>query len=459
MARFLISTMPGFSHIQQIGVIARALVARGHTVWWHTSATFQSAVEACGAHFTPASPAAISRLYADPGAARTAQETLAGRRPRLASLRADLQDLFIAPLLAQHDDYQALLPTIRPDALIADLMTLGPALFAETTGIPWAMVGMSTLSVASPDVGPFTFGLPPARTPLTRLAYGLMHRFFAQVLMRPVNRYTNTVRATLALPPLPHGQMFFDLQLSPYLYLQGTTPSFEYPRRQLPPQIHFVGPLIGGPTRPFAPPVWWPELATARTVVHVSQGTVATAPEALLLPTLHALADEPLLVVAVTGGAPVARLGDQLPANARVAPFLPYDALLPHTTVMVTNGGYGGVQLALAHGVPLVAAGKSEDKAEVCARIGWSGVGINLDTHRPTPAQIRGAVRQVLADGRYRRRAQALQQEFTGYDAGPAAAALLDQLAVTGRPVLRATTPHIPAALPLGAGREGVGDD
>jgi UDP:flavonoid glycosyltransferase YjiC (YdhE family) len=29
---------------------------------------------------------------------------------------------------------------------------------------------------------------------------------------------------------------------------------------------------------------------------------------------------------------------------------------------MITSGGYGGVQFALAHGVPLVAFGKAQDK-------------------------------------------------------------------------------------------------
>ena len=52
---------------------------------------------------------------------------------------------------------------------------------------------------------------------------------------------------------------------------------------------------------------------------------------------------------------------------------------------MVTNGGYGGVQFALAHGVPLVVAGDHEDKPETAARVAGSGVGRNLKTGRPTP--------------------------------------------------------------------------
>jgi hypothetical protein len=52
--------------------------------------------------------------------------------------------------------------------------------------------------------------------------------------------------------------------------------------------------------------------------------------------------------------------------------------------VMVTNGGYGGVQMALSYGVPLVVAGASEDKPEVGARVAWSGAGLNLKTGKPS---------------------------------------------------------------------------
>jgi UDP:flavonoid glycosyltransferase YjiC (YdhE family) len=86
----------------------------------------------------------------------------------------------------------------------------------------------------------------------------------------------------------------------------------------------------------------------------------------------------------------------------RIAEYLPYDALLPKTDVMVTNGGFGGIQFAMRHGVPLVVAGTTEEKVEVTARVAWSGVGINLKTDAPTANAVRDAVRTVLADGSYR---------------------------------------------------------
>jgi UDP:flavonoid glycosyltransferase YjiC (YdhE family) len=75
------------------------------------------------------------------------------------------------------------------------------------------------------------------------------------------------------------------------------------------------------------------------------------------------------------------------------------------------------VQQAISFGVPLVAAGDTEEKAFTAARVGWTGAGINLGTRRPTPEQIRAAVHTVLACSKYREQAQILQKNFSRYDA------------------------------------------
>jgi UDP:flavonoid glycosyltransferase YjiC (YdhE family) len=112
-----------------------------------------------------------------------------------------------------------------------------------------------------------------------------------------------------------------------------------------------------------------------------------------------------------------------------VAEFLPYDALLPKVDVMVTNGGYGGVQQALAAGIPLVVGGDGEDKHEIAARVGWSGAGVNLKTGDPTPDQVREAVRRVRVEPSFRERAQALAREYAAHDAHALLAATVDELA------------------------------
>jgi UDP:flavonoid glycosyltransferase YjiC (YdhE family) len=151
--------------------------------------------------------------------------------------------------------------------------------------------------------------------------------------------------------------------------------------------------------------------------VHVTQGTLDNADLGrLLLLGIEALADDDVLVVATTGGPDPAPFRRRLPANARLERFIPHDQLLPHCSAMVTNGGYGGVQRALANGVPLVVAGDSEDKPEVAARVHWSGVGVDLHTGRPSKAMIARAVRRVLTRPSYRERAAALQAEIAASD-------------------------------------------
>ena len=95
------------------------------------------------------------------------------------------------------------------------------------------------------------------------------------------------------------------------------------------------------------------------------------------------------------------------------------------------------MQFALSNGVPLVAAGKTEDKAEIGNRVAYSGCGINLKTATPTAEQVGDAVRKILADPSYGDNARRIQSELAAKDAATEAATLLERLAETKAPVLR----------------------
>ena len=165
-------------------------------------------------------------------------------------------------------------------------------------------------------------------------------------------------------------------------------------------------------------PPWAHELDGSRRVVLVTQGTFANHNLGLLIaPTLAALANEPdVLVVATAGGRPIEAIPCAVPSNARVASFLPFEWLLPRVDVLVTNGGYGSVNQAMSYGIPLVTAGTTEDKADVNARVAWSGVGVNLATNEPTQEALRAAVRTVLDRPAYRMRASQMAGEFARID-------------------------------------------
>lgn len=118
---------------------------------------------------------------------------------------------------------------------------------------------------------------------------------------------------------------------------------------------------------------------------------------------------------------------------------------MPHVSVFVSNGGYGAIQMALAHKVPVVVAGATEDKPEVAARVAWSGVGVRIRNARPTANVVRAAVREVLAESRCRQAAQRIAREMTAHHPADEAVELLERLAATQRPVLRQRGGHRPA--------------
>ncbi len=134
--------------------------------------------------------------------------------------------------------------------------------------------------------------------------------------------------------------------------------------------IRYVGPLLP-PRIELTPPPWWERL-DERPLVIVSQGTLANVDLGqLLLPALQGLAGDELQLLLTTGGRDPARLGAAVPANAIVTEHVPFELALPRAAVLVTNGGYGSVQAALAHGVPLVVAGTGRTRRRWPP--GWRG--------------------------------------------------------------------------------------
>ncbi len=428
MARFLIGTIPLVGHINPALPIARQLVKRGHEVWWYTGKNFQSKVEATGARYVPI------RTGLDCYDPNNIPKNLKG----LAHLKYAFKHSFADPAVGQVKDLTDILREFPADVLLSDVCFLGAAWVHEKGGPPWAAFGITALSVISDDTAPFGLGMPPDASMLGRLRNRCLNWVFHQGLFRDVTVYINTVRANIGLPP--YQKSFFDAVVSPFLFLQGTVPAFEYPRSNLPSQVHFIGPYLPEPPASFTPPLWWDDLKSGIPVIHVTQGTVATEVDNLIVPTLQAFADEEVLVVAATGGQPIDSIKlTPLPANARIESFIPYYHLLPHVDVMVTNGGYNGVQAALAFGVPLVAAGQTEEKPEICARVEWAGVGINLKTKTPTPTQIKSAVKKILESPHYRQKAQLIQADIARYDTPTLSAKLLEQLAATKQPVFVST--------------------
>jgi MGT family glycosyltransferase len=410
LSTYLITSTPAHGHVMPLLQIARHLVDRGDRVRFLTSVRYADRVRSSGAEFL-ALPADADVDLDDADGAFPDRVGLKGP----AAIRFDMLNLFVRPGAAQLAALRAAIADADTDAILTEPLFLGAALLQRRPRAerpPIVALGIFPLGVKSRDTAPFGLGVPPLAGPGGRIRNAMLTVMAERFVFGAVQRQADALSRREVGRPL--GGFLLDWPSRADAVVQFTVRGFEYPRSDLPETVHFAG-ALPAPSAEVPLPAWWDDLDGSRPVVHVTQGTIANSDFGqLVIPTIEGLAGAEPLVVVSTGGRPVESVGADLPGNARVAEYLPYARLLPLVDVMVTNGGYGGVQQALSHGIPLVVAGQTEDKVEVSARVAWSGVGVNLKTNEPTTQQVAGAVRRVLADDSFRRKAQALAGEYAG---------------------------------------------
>jgi len=407
LSNILICAFPNPGHVTPMLSVGVHLAGLGHTVTFHTGEVFRRQVETAGLRFAGMTGRA-NIDYRNPG--NSAEKVKLTERDRILN---NLKYWFIDPLPDQHRRLQQILEETPIDLILTSSMYLGcfPMLLGPRENRPPVIgCGVTPLILKSIDCGLTSHDATPEGRKRNQEEHFLLEKAF-----QPIADQLNLALAECAAPSIS-GFWADSIYTVPDLFLQFTGDAFEFPRSDMPSKVHFVGPVLPSISADFKEPAWFGEMDGSKPVVLVTQGTLANFDlQELVQPTLTALADDNDLVIAATGRADT---GDLIaPTNAKVESFVPFVRLLPKVDVLITNGGYGAVQQALSFGVPLVAAGDTEEKAFTAARVGWTGAGINLETRRPTPEQIRTAVHTILAGSQYREQAQRLRKNFSRYDA------------------------------------------
>ena len=199
----------------------------------------------------------------------------------------------------------------------------------------------------------------------------------------------------------------------PDLYLHPGIESFEYPDSNS--KVQYIG-AVPSPAGQPTLPEWWPHLDRTKRLVLITQGTIANRDFGpVIAPALVALGGrEDVTIIVTTGGQPVESIPVAIPSNARIASFLPYAQIMPEIDLLITNGGYGTVNMAISHGIPVISAGLTEDKEEVSAHV--QSTGIDLRANQATPEAIEHAVDEIYTQPLYRERAHQLALEFASHD-------------------------------------------
>jgi len=390
--RILLGAFGDPGHAFPMIALGRSLAARGHDVTLQTWARWRDHVQTEGLSFAPAPEYRVFPSGPEP----------------LDFYEAVVQaTLDTVPLVAE----------IRPDVVVADILTLAPSLSAELHGVPVATLIPHVHPQVEPNFPIYSLGARLPRTTFGRLLWPRAQWPVLRGLQRG-RVELNATRSRLGLPPLDHVHGGVSRELA----LVATFPQLEYPR-SWPPGVHVVGPLMWEPpARDVEPPPGEDPL------VLIAPSTAQDPDHRLLLASLRGLADAPVRVLATWNR----RLPPRplpVPPNARVVDWVSYSRTMPLCDVVVCHAGHGTLVRALSSGCSVVACPSVGDMNENAARLDWAGAGVRLPRRFVTPRTVSLAVERALTDPSIGSRAREIAAWGAAHDAGEAAARLVERLA------------------------------
>ncbi|HTI08180.1 MAG TPA: nucleotide disphospho-sugar-binding domain-containing protein [Puia sp.] len=409
--KILFANFPADGHFNPLTGLAIHLEKIGYEVRWYTSKIFTEKLKKLQIHHYPFKKA----LDPEDGDFDKALPGRTEKKSQIAKLKFDIIHAFILRGPEYFEDIQEIYQEYPFDLLVADCAFTGISFVTELMKIPVVSIGVFPLSEKSRDLPPNGLGLTPSGSFAGKIRQRLLHRLCEGLIFRGPDKVLHRQYDTYGIPHNREG--VFDMLIRKSdLLLQSGSPGFEYYRSDLGENIRFIGPLFPY-TKPERSTPWFdPRVRQYKKILLVTQGTVEKDTNKIIVPTLEAFRDSNTLVIATTGGNGTEKLRKLYPqSNFIIEDFIPFADVMPYANAYITNGGYGGVMLGIKHQLPLVVAGKHEGKNEICARVGYFNLGINLRTEKPLPRQICAAVNKVMTDPLYRHQVKGLAREFSKF--------------------------------------------
>jgi UDP:flavonoid glycosyltransferase YjiC (YdhE family) len=390
--RVLLGAFGDPGHAFPMIALGCALAARGHDVTVQTWERWRAPIEAEGLAFAPA--------------------------PEYTAFPSGPEPLaFYEAIVHATRDTLPLVEELKPDVVVADILTLAPSLAAELAGVPCATLIPHVFPQTEPGLPIYSLGARLPRTSAGRAFWRRAGRSVEHGLQLGRSELNET-RASLGLPPLDytHGGT------SRRLALVATFPQLEYPRTW-PSHAHVVGPLM------WEPPAADVELPPGDApLVLVAPSTAQDPSHRMLSAALRGLADAPVRVLA-TWNRRLAPRSLPVAANTRIVDWVSYSRTMPLCDVVVCHAGHGTLVRALSSGCAVVACPAIGDMNENASRVSWAGAGVRVPQRFISPRPLRLAVERALNEPSIRARARELAAWAGSHDSGAAAALLVEELA------------------------------
>ncbi len=373
MSRFLVYVSPAVGHTLPLVPGLLELQRRGHDVHVKTMPTLVGTLRDAGLDASPVAASVTDVPVTDYLADGDADRLRSGQVNLMERGKYDGPDL--AQAITEH----------APDVVLVDVNAYGAKSVAEASGLPWAILLPSVVPVKGAGIPAYGPGFAPMGGPVgwvrDLVMWKVMEKAFGKAMLPGMNK----LRADAGLPAYTSPLQQFD---PPATVIAFTAEPLEYPRKDLPANIHLVG------TQPWDPPAARPAYLDepGDPWVLVTCSTEYQGDEELARVAVEALRDEPVRVLLTLADA--YDEADLPPAdNVRVERFVPHGEVLPEAAAVICHGGMGIVTKAASAGVPAVVVPFGRDQPEVARRVAESGAGVVLKPKALTPERLRMAVR------------------------------------------------------------------
>ncbi|OIP78293.1 MAG: glycosyl transferase family 1 [Oscillatoriales cyanobacterium CG2_30_44_21] len=318
----------------------------------------------------------------------------------------------------------------RVDLLLIDQASLGASSIAEYLQIPFITITSTIMLNREESVPPFNFGWKYSDSAIAKLRNKLGYKLLDR-LIKPIAQTINSLRNELSLPPFQQSSDAY----SSLAQICRQPIEFEFPRQQLPPHFHFTSSFHNPLSRAA---IDFPyEKLNGKPLIYASMGTIQNR----LFSTFHRIAAacqdlDVQLIISLGGSAEPSQLSN-LAGNPIVVKYAPQLEILQKASLTITHAGLNTVMESLSCGVPMVAIPIANDQPGVATRVDWTGTGLVIPLKKLTVPKLQKAITNVLKDPNYQNNAKKMQAAMEKAGGVKQAADIVEQVIVTGKPVLR----------------------
>jgi len=410
--KILFANFPADGHFGPLTGLAIHLKNLGHDVRWYTGSKFAEKIRGLGIPYYSFNKA-IDFSAGEPDDVFPERKYQKGQ---IAKLKFDIRHAFVLRGPEYYADLREINESFPFDLMIADNCFTGISFVKQLLGKPVIAIGVIPMIETSKDLPPTGLGLTPSSGFLGRRVQDVLRLMTDKFVFGDSKKLVDKIYRNYGMITAK-GNVFDVISKEADLLLQSGTPSFEYDRSDLRKNIHFIGPLLPYTKQTIRHYQLPDQYRNFKNRILVTQGTVETDVEKIIVPTLEAFKGTNVLVIATTGGSRTQDLRERYPhSNILIEDFIPFNDIMPLCNAYVTNGGYGGVLIGIQNRLPMVVAGVHEGKNEINARIGYFKLGINLKTEKPSPSQIKANVEIIFRNPVYRNNVARLAEEFEEYN-------------------------------------------